>query len=76
MRPIVHGLEAEYWGEIDFVYLDHLDPVNEEMLESYNFRWRPLYVLIEPDGTEIQRWFGFVPETELRAALDSVLDES
>lgn len=73
MLPIVHGLEDDYWNQIDFVYLDHLDPLNAEMMARYNFSWRPLFILIEADGTEVQRWFGYVPEGEFRTTFDELL---
>lgn len=73
MLPIVHGLEAEYWEQIDFVYLDHLDRANRPVMEEYGFRWRPQYIFIEPDGTEIRRWLGFVGSDEFREAFDEYL---
>ena len=73
---MVHGLEAEYWEQIDFVYLDHQDPINRELMREYGFRWRPYFVLVEADGTPVQTWFGAVPEDEFRAAFDELLDSS
>lgn len=73
MKPIVHGLEAEYWGEIDFVYLDIDDPANQEVMRRYKFTSQPLLVLVEPDGTEVARWFGYVSEDEFKQALDDYL---
>jgi thioredoxin-like negative regulator of GroEL len=69
----VHGLEAEYWGRIDFVYLDVDDPANRNVMRQYGFTSQPLFVLIAPDGTEIQRWFGYINEEELRQAFDVYL---
>jgi hypothetical protein len=73
MLPIVHGLEEQYWNRVDFVYLDHLDPINREMTARYSFTWRPLFILIEPDGTEVQRWFGYVEAEDFQQALDALL---
>lgn len=76
MLPIVHGLEEQYWNRVDFVYLDHLDPINREMTARYAFTWRPLFILIEPDGTEVQRWFGYVEAEDFQQALDDLLAKS
>ncbi|MCZ7546963.1 MAG: hypothetical protein M5R40_27125 [Anaerolineae bacterium] len=73
MKPVVHRLEAEYWGEVDFVYLDRDDRANRDVMNRYDFSYQPLFVFVEPDGTEIQRWFGSVPEADLRAAFDAYL---
>jgi thioredoxin-like negative regulator of GroEL len=70
----VHGLEAEYWGRIDFVYLDIDDGANRNIMRQYGFTSQPLFVLIAPDGTEIQRWFGYINGDELRQALDTYLN--
>jgi len=76
MKPVVHGLESDYWGQIDFVYLDHSDPINQEMMQRYNFVWRPLFILVDAEGIEIQRWFGFVGEENFRTAFDNLLAAS
>jgi hypothetical protein len=76
MLPVVHGLENEYWNKIDFVYLDHLDPINQQVMTQYNFLWRPLFILVNPDGSEVQRWFGYVDADSFREAFDNLLAQS
>ncbi len=76
MRPIVHRLEAEYWGRIDFVYLDIDDPVNQAIKDAYGFTAQPLFILVEPDGTEVRRWFGYTNEEEFRQAFDAYLEQA
>ena len=74
MKPTVHGLEAAYWGQVDFVYLDIDDPANDGIKEIYNYRAQPTFVLVTPDGTEIQQWYGYTSEDELRRAFDNYLE--
>ena len=74
MKPTVHGLEAAYWGQVDFVYLDIDDTANDEVKQRYNYRAQPTFVLVAPDGTEIRQWYGYTAEDELRSALDDYLD--
>jgi thioredoxin-like negative regulator of GroEL len=73
---MVHGLEAEYWGKIDFVYLNIDDPATEAIQQEYGFTAQPLFILIEPDGSEVTRWFGYNPEQDFRAAFDAYLATS
>jgi hypothetical protein len=73
MKPVVHGLEADYWGRLDFIYIDRENPDNREVVERYGITYQPYFILIAPDGTEIQRWFGWFDEAEFRAALDAYL---
>ena len=71
MKPIVHGLEAEYWGQIDFVYLDIDDPANQAMMQKHGFTSQPLFVFISADGVEIDRWFGYTSVDAFRQAFDA-----
>lgn len=68
----MHGLEAEYWGRIDFVYLDREAPDNKSVVNLYGISYQPVFILVEPDGTEVQRWAAITGD-ELRAALDAYL---
>lgn len=70
---MVHGLEGEYWGQVDFVYIDRENADNQSVTQQYGIRSQPVLILVAPDGTEIQRWFGSVGEADLRSALDSYL---
>ncbi len=70
---MVHRLEAEFWGEIDFVYLDQYDAANREVLDLYGVRGRPTFVLIDSDGTAVERWFGAIDEAQIRALLTEYL---
>lgn len=69
----MHGLEAEYWGEIDFVYLDREAGVNADVVNEYGISGQPVFILIAPDGTEIERWFGRVDGGTLADAFDALL---
>ena len=73
MRPTVHQLEADYWGKLDFVYLDIDNPANSDAKEEYGFVAQPLFVLLDADGNEIQRWYGVVTEEEFRATFDAAI---
>jgi hypothetical protein len=70
---MVHRLEQDYWGKIDFVYLEQFDQRNREVFDRYALVGRPVFVLIEPDGTEVEKWFGARDEAEIRAVLDGYL---
>jgi thioredoxin-like negative regulator of GroEL len=76
MKPIVHGLEAEYWGKIDFVYLDIDDPTNQAMMRRFGFTSQPLFVLIMADGTELERWFGYTNVDSFKQPFDAHLAAS
>jgi hypothetical protein len=73
MAPIVHGLEVDYFGRINFVYLDVDDPQNDEFLRALGFRYQPHFILVDGDGNILQQWLGVVPAEDFRAGFDSFL---
>ena len=58
MAPIVHGLEAEYFRAIDFVYLDIDDLANSDFLNELGFRYQPQFVLLDGEGNILKKWLG------------------
>ena len=73
MAPVVHGLEAKYAGQIDFVYLDIDDPDTAPFKSQLGYRYQPHLFLLDGAGNVMQEWVGFTSEGELEAALRSVL---
>jgi hypothetical protein len=73
MAPIVHGLEVEYFGLVNFVYLDRDDPKNEEFLKTLGFQYQPHFILVNGEGEILQQWLGPVTADEFRTALNSTI---
>lgn len=72
---MVHRLEAEYWGSIDFLYIDREDPANSELNRLLGVRTQPEFYLVTPDGVVTESWFGARSEDEIRNILNSYLAE-
>lgn len=72
MLPIVHGLEAEYFGQVDFVYLDRERPENRAVVDHFGVRSQPVLILLDAEGREVRRWFGGMSAEQIRAALDGL----
>ena len=68
----MHGLEAEYWGKVDFLYLDREAAANADVVQTFGISYQPVFVLLAPDGTEVGRFFGG-SEQDMRQALDELL---
>jgi len=58
MAPMVHGLEATYFGKIKFTYLEISNPQNKQFLDYLNFRVRPSFYLLDKDGKILHQWIG------------------
>jgi hypothetical protein len=63
---MVHGLEAEYFGRIQFTYLDADDPLTRDFQRTLGFFYQPEIYLLDGDGKILKKWVGYTSEQELR----------
>jgi thioredoxin-like negative regulator of GroEL len=76
MAPVVHGLERQYRGRVDFLYLYVGDPRNAEAKRRLGFVATPHFVFLRADGTPVRQMQGAVPRDSLVAALDHLVSSS
>jgi len=74
MAPMVHGLEAEYFGRVKFSYLDADDPQTESFQRTLGFFYQPEFYLLDANGNVLNKFVGFISEDEFRQALDQNLE--
>ena len=67
MAPMVHGLEATYFGRIKFTYLEISDPRTEDFQQYLGYRVRPSFYLLDGDGNILQQWIGHQTQEEFEA---------
>ena len=67
MAPMVHGLEAKYFGRIKFTYLDADDPQTFDFQKELGFYYQPEVYLLDASGNVLQKWVGFTSEEEFEA---------
>lgn len=68
MAPMVHGLEAKYYGKVRFTYLDAGDANTREFQRTLGFAYQPEFYLLDGQGNLLEKWVGFVSEDEFEAA--------
>jgi thioredoxin-like negative regulator of GroEL len=73
MAPVVHGLEQEYAGRIDFLYLNVADARNDSAKRALGFTSTPHFFFRRADGSTVKAMQGVVPEDSVRRALDVLL---
>ena len=73
MAPVVHGLEKQYAGRVDFLYLNIADAVNAEAKRTLGFKSTPHFFFLRADGTPVDTLQGVVPADSVRANLDRLL---
>jgi hypothetical protein len=74
MAPMVHGLEAKYFGSITFNYLDADDPATRDFQAYFGFRYQPEIYLIDGQGVVLEKWVGYVSQETLEDAFAKYLD--
>jgi hypothetical protein len=72
MAPVVHGLEAQWGHEINFVYLDIDDVRNDDFKRELGYQYQPHFFLLDGEGEIIQQWVGPVSEAEFGAVFEGV----
>ncbi|HUE97960.1 MAG TPA: hypothetical protein VMN99_01830 [Anaerolineales bacterium] len=73
MAPMVHELEAKYFGRIQFTYLDADDSQTFDFQQALGFYYQPEVYLLDANGNVLQKWVGFTSEEEFEAAFAQYL---
>jgi thioredoxin-like negative regulator of GroEL len=68
MAPMVHGLEAKYFGKVAFTYLDADDSRTRDFQQALGFYYQPELYLLDADGKVLEKWVGFTSEEQLETA--------
>ena len=68
MAPMVHGLEAKYFGKIKFSYLDADDSRTKGFQKVLGFYYQPELYLLDGNGQLLHKFVGYQDQ----AALESV----
>lgn len=71
--PIVHGLEQQFTGKVDFLYLHVGEPRTSDAKARLGFRSTPHIVLLRADGSKVQEFVGELDEAALRQALATLI---
>lgn len=73
MAPVVQGIEREYTGQVNFIYLDIDDPATNIFKQQLHYHMEPHFFLLDAHGKVLQQWVGYVTVEQFRQALDAAL---
>jgi len=67
MAPMVHGLEAQYFGKVHFTYLDADDSQTDETQRALGFAYQPEFYLLDGQGNLLKKWVGYVSQEQFES---------
>ena len=73
MAPMVHGLEAKYFGRVIFSYIDADDSNTFDIQRALGFRYQPELYLLDAAGTVLLKFVGFTSQEQLESAFAQYL---
>jgi len=74
MAPVVHGLEAKYYGKIRFTYLDADDSRTKGFQRALGFYYQPEIYLLDGNGNLLKKWVGNTSQEEFEAVFVQYLE--
>jgi hypothetical protein len=69
----VHGIEAQYSEQVDFIYLDIDDSRNDQFKRALGFRFQPHIFLLNGEGVIVDQWIGRITGDTLILAIEDAL---
>ncbi|NDJ34478.1 MAG: hypothetical protein GYB64_07395 [Chloroflexi bacterium] len=72
IKADIHSLEAEYWGRVDFIYLNRELPENAAVVDRFGVQYQPEFVILDADGNKVAHLYG-APGNALREQIDALL---
>jgi thioredoxin-related protein len=74
MRPSVRRIEETYSGQLDFHVLNIDERSTLDLATKYQVTGIPLIVLLDSQGKEFARLLGYQEESQLRRAVEALLE--
>ena len=65
MAPMVHGLEAEYFGKVKFAFLDADDSRTYGFQRALGFYYQPELYFLDANGNLLKKFVGYVQREAL-----------
>lgn len=71
-KPIVDGIEEQNQGELSVIRLNVQDNSSQPLIERYDFRFTPTFILFDSGGEEVLRSVGAIDPQQVQDMLDSL----
>lgn len=71
--PVVEALAEQFAGQVDLVSLNIDLAETQDIRDRFNITDRSQYLLVDASGNLIQRWYGFLDQTQVTTAITDYL---
>ena len=68
------GLEETFAGEVEFVLLNWDDSALSNIRQQLSITDRSQYVLVDPTGTVVKRWYGILNEATVTSEIEDIIN--
>lgn len=72
-RPLVEAIAKQFEGKVDLISLNIDVPETQAVRDRFNITDRSQYVFVDAKGNIIQRWYGFLDNTNLAQTIQDYL---
>ncbi len=71
--PIVQAIAEQFAGQVDLVSLNIDVAATQDLRDRFNITDRSQYILVDAAGNTIERWYGFLDQTQVTTAITEYL---
>lgn len=75
MKPVVDKLEIDNQDRLIIRRINREDPNQAAIVDQYQIRTQPVYILLDANDNIANQWFGSVPQETFEAAIDALLNQ-
>ena len=68
------GLEETFEGQVEFIILDWDDSSLSDIRQQLGITDRTQYVLVDPEGTVVKRWYGILNEETVTSEIVAIIN--
>jgi thioredoxin 1 len=75
-QPIVEALGTQFSDRIDVINLNIDVPETQAVRDRFNITDRSQYIFVDATGNPIQKWFGFIDQTQIAQVIQDYLTKT
>lgn len=70
MKPIVDGIETQFWEQLVVLRVDVTTPAGRAVGQEFGFQYTPTFIFFDANGQEIWRSVGSLDEAQILRSME------